>query len=112
MLKLQDITIHRPGSPVRNEYDEMVPGPDVDIPATGRVRPTSAREITSGQQTLLVDAVGAIKTVNGQKATDENVFETDELTAGGKRYRVAGRFFVESEGGALDHVRCDLRAVE
>jgi hypothetical protein len=111
LVGLQQITIHRPGPDIRNEYGELVPGPEVDVSATGRVRPTSAREITSGQQTLLVDAVGVIKTVDGAKATDESVFETDELTAGGKRYRVVGRFFVQSEGGALDHVRTDLRAV-
>lgn len=110
-MKFQRITIHRPGPNVRDEYGEMVPGEPVDIPATGRVRPTASREITSGQQTLLVDAVGVVKTVQNAKATDENVKETDELTAGGKRYRVVGRFFVESEGGALDHVRCDLVSV-
>lgn len=118
MIGLQSMTIHRSvpqrnqdGSYMRDEHDEIVYTIS-DIPARGRVRPTSAREITSGRQTLTVDAVGVIKTVNGQKATDDNVHETDELTAGGKRYRVAGRFFVESEGGALDHVRADLRAVE
>jgi hypothetical protein len=110
-MRLQQLTLHRPGPEVRNEYGDLVPGPDIDILAAGRVRPTSSREITSGQQTLLVDAVGIIKTVAGQKATDANVHETDELTAGGKRYRVVGRFFVESEGGALDYVRVDLTAV-
>jgi hypothetical protein len=110
-MKQQAITIHRPGPDVRDQYGELQPGPATNIAATGRVRPTSSREITSGQQTLLVDAVGVIKTVAGRAATDANVHETDELTAGGKRYRVVGRFFVESEGGALDHVRVDLTAV-
>lgn len=103
-MKLLPLTIHRP---ILEEdvYGNTVPtGEHTDIPAKGRVRPVSSREVTFGQQTLVVDGTGVL-----DKRTD--VRETDELTAGGKRYKIVGRFEVEGVSGKLNHIHVDLQAV-
>lgn len=100
---LQAITLHT-ATWAENSSGELVRGDWVDTVTTGRVRPTSAREITFEGQRTLVDAVGILK-------PSEALTERDELTAGGKRYQVVGLFKVESETGNLDHLHADLRAV-
>jgi hypothetical protein len=102
-VRQQAITIHKPTFGTDNYGNEAVTG-YTNVAARGRVRPTSAREVTSEGQRMLVDAVGYVE-------ASSNVSETDEVTAGGKRYRVLGVFLVESETGYLTHWHCDLQAV-
>jgi hypothetical protein len=104
-MKEQPITIHRP-TYVLDEYGNETGEISgyVDIPTTGRVRPTSAREVTTGQQRSLVDAVGVLP-------PDADLEDTDELSAGGRRYRVLGHFLVEAMIPRLRHLRIDLQAV-
>lgn len=97
-MKWDYLTIHRyPSEPVPS-YGSSRPAP-TDVPARGRVRPSSGREVTDGRQTLRVEAVGVIEPA-------AEVDETDEITANGKRYRVVGVFPVS--GLTLSHTHIDL----
>lgn len=102
-MKLLPLTIHRPTF-TEDDYGNQVAGSYTDIPAKGRVLPSRSREVNFGQQTLIVDATGVL-------AASTDVRETDELTAGGKRYQVIGRFEVQRVSGKLSHIHVDLRAV-
>lgn len=112
MLGRQEVLIHHPGAPLlnpdgtpqRDANDEPMYGPETTITEYGRVRPTSGRELTDGRQRSLVDAVGVL-------GPSSSVSEKDEVTAGGKRYRVLSVFLVESLSGSLTHTHVDLGAV-
>lgn len=102
-MRQQAITIHRPTWGTDSHGSSTITG-WTDITTRGRVRPTSGREVTAEGQRTIVDATGVLAPTEAAEATDE-------LTAGGRRYRVLGAFLVESETGTLDHYHLDLQAV-
>ncbi len=110
--RLRPLVIHRPGgqvlnpdgTPQRDANDEIIISPPSEIPAMGRIRPFSARELTEGRQTLLVDAEGIL-----ERGTD--VRGEDEIAYGGRRYRVIGVYGIEGYSGEPEGIHVDLRSV-
>ena len=101
-MKTFPATIHRPGEPIRNQYDELVPGPHTDIPARCyRVRRRDVREVVDGVQVLVTRTDAAL-------TKDTDARETDEITLEGIRYKVTG---VYREQQSLPYVHVELERV-
>lgn len=103
-MKLSPVTVHSPVYADDGYGNLYATGEWGTATTKGRVRPSSGREINRGGTRELIEAVGLLD----PKA---EVSEEDEITAGGKRYRVVGAFKVESHTGNLDHWRVDLQGV-
>lgn len=71
-----------------------------------RVSPVRGREITIGQQTVVISAAAAFP-------PDADVKPVDEMTAGATRYKVLSALPVPCvrEPSRIKYVRCDLEAV-
>lgn len=109
---MQAVTIHRPGEPVRNEHDDLVPGKPKDFRAFAyRVGTSRSREIVDDRQTLVTTAAALFP-------PETDIRETDEVSAwvgtkAEKRFRVTGVMSVASpvNPNAVSHIRADLEAV-
>jgi hypothetical protein len=116
MTRTFSVTIHRPDFE-EDAYGNQIPSGDyTDIVVRAyRVDPASAREITrgfsasggteQGQQTMITVAVGYFP-----PGTD--IRETDELTANGKRYMVAGVIPIAGRiPSVVKRIQADLAAI-
>lgn len=111
-MRIQQITIHRPGEILMDAAGNIRRDPTTDQPLYSeprdmaarayRVGPVRALEISEGRQTVVTSAAGSFPVGTDVRATDE-------LTADGRRYRVLGVMTVR--GATLAHVRADLEAI-